>query len=209
MKTKHLTALWLCCLLAAASLASCGNRREKEKQLSSTALPVQPDSVAQTTGGTPPSVSTDEQKFRTAFSGLQQAVQGDNQELVKSFIRFPLQTARQWTNEDLKNMNIDKAAGNVGANEFSEYYSKIFHADVKRLLPKAGEENFSQIDDKIGEDYYKTLQQGTDPDSELYEVSMQYPEKNGSAESYFTFVFGRVQGEYKVIGYYAKWPVKG
>lgn len=209
MKTEHLTALWLCCLLVAGPMVSCGNRQEKEKQVSSTALPVQPDSVTQTTGGPPPSVSTDEQKFRTAFSALQQAVQGNNQELVKSLIRFPLQTAKQWTNEDLKDMDIDKAAGKVGADEFGEYYPKIFHADVKRLLPKAGEENFSEIDDRIGEDYYKTLQQGTDKDTKLYEVSMQYPEKNGTAESYFTFVFGSVQGQYKVIGYYAKWPVKG
>ncbi|GEP96135.1 hypothetical protein CCY01nite_23950 [Chitinophaga cymbidii] len=206
----YLTPLWFCCLLAALSLASCGNRREKEKQLSSTALPVQPDSVAQTTGGTPPSISTDEQKFRTAFSGFLQAVEGDNQELAKSFIRFPLQTSRQWTNEDLKNGNINKTAGNIDANEFAKYYPKIFHADVKRLLPEADEENFSLIGGKkIEEDYYKTLQQGTDPDSELFEVSMQYPEKNSAAESYFTFVFGRVQGEYKVIGYHGKLPVKG
>lgn len=209
MRTMYLTSLWFCCLLAAVSLASCGNRREKEKQLSSTALPVQPDSVAQTTGGTPPSISTDEQKFRTAFAGFQQAVRGDNQELVKSFIRFPLQTSRQWTNEDQKNVNINKAAEKVDASEFAKYYPEIFHADVKRLLPKAEKENFSGIGDKIEEDYYKTLQQGTDPDSELFEVSMQYPGKNGAAESYFTFVFGRVQGEYKVIGYHARRPAKG
>lgn len=210
MKAAHLTALWFSCLLIAGSLVSCGGSSHQTKeQKSGTTLPVQPDSVVQTTGVNPPSVSTDEQKFRTDFAAFQQAVQGDNQEMVKSFIRFPLQTGKQWTNEDLKNMEVDKAGGNVGANEFKEYYPKIIHADVKRLLPKAGEDNFSEIDDKIGEDYYKTLQQGTDKDSKLYEVSMQYPEKNGTAESFFTFVFGKVQGEYKVIGYYAKWPVKG
>lgn len=211
MKTRIITALCFCGALFAGMMTACGNRQQTngKEQVSSTSLPVQPDSVTQTTGGTPPSVSTDEQKFRTAFAAFQEAVKGNNEELVKKFIHFPLQTGKQWTNEDLRSAQIDKSAGNITASEFKEYYKNIIHAAVIRQLPRAAEDDLHEIDEKMNEDYYKTLQQGTDKDSKLYEVYQQYPEKNGSAESFYAFVFGRVEGEYKVVGYYAKWPVKG
>ncbi len=121
---------------------------------------------------------------------------------------FPLQTAQQWTNDDLENMQIDRESGKVSRQEFNDYRRHIFNRDVQRLLPDAGEDALSEINEG-GEDYYKTLRKCTDKGSKMYEVYMQYPEKNGGAENYFAFVFGRVSGHYKVIGYYAKWPVKG
>ncbi|RPD43286.1 hypothetical protein EG028_03030 [Chitinophaga barathri] len=122
---------------------------------------------------------------------------------------FPLQTAQQWTNQDLRDMAVDKEGGKVSRQEFNSYRENIFNRDVLRLLPDAKEGELSEIDARSPEDYYKLLRKCTDRATKMYEVYMQYPEKNGTAENYFAFVFGRVKGQYKVIGYYAKWPVKG
>ncbi|WP_291911106.1 hypothetical protein [Chitinophaga sp. CB10] len=172
------------------------------------ALPERADTANSSTKSSP-DTTQDEQLFRKALAAFQQAVKKNDREQVKKCIRFPLQTALQWSNEDLKGMQIDKTAGRVGFNEFNDYYSDIFHAAVRRLLPAAGEEALQEIDDRMNEDYYNTLRQGTDKGSKLYEVYEQYPEKNGHAESFFAFVFARCAGEYKVVAYYGKWPVKG
>jgi hypothetical protein len=155
------------------------------------------------------STDPEEQAFRRFFAVFQKAVQQDNPGQLATLLYFPLQTAQQWTNEDLKNMDVDKESGKVSRNEFSSYHKNIFTPDVIRLLPKAKEEELSEIDAQSPEDYYKVLRRCTDKATKMYEVYMQYPEKNGTAESYFAFVFGRVNGQYKVIGYYAKWPAKG
>ncbi|MBV7529412.1 hypothetical protein [Chitinophaga sp. sic0106] len=212
-------------------LTACINRQgaADDTQQPASAPPVREDSIAGAGKGTPqqvaalparadtaaarsnisPDTTGDEQKFRIALAVLQQAVKKNDTVMIKKCIRFPLQTCLQWTNEDLKTTQVDKAAGKVAFYEFSEYYPNIFHAAVKRLLPKAGESALQEIDEKMNEDYYNTLRQGTDKGSKLYEVYEQYPEKSGHAESFFAFVFGRIAGEYKVVAYYAKWPVKG
>ena len=155
------------------------------------------------------SSGSDEREFRVFFAGFRQAVKQQNDGLLLDMLYFPLQTAQQWTNDDLKNMQIDRESGKVNRQEFNSYRQHIFNRDVRRLLPAADEDALSEIDVGGSEDYYKMLRKCTDKGSKMYEVYMQYPEKNGGAENYFAFVFGRVSGHYKVIGYYAKWPVKG
>ncbi|RAJ88084.1 hypothetical protein CLV59_101849 [Chitinophaga dinghuensis] len=191
---------------AVLTFAACGNRQSGDKGQQPDSL--QPKSVQAHSDSTP-TAKTDEAKFRVAFAVFQQAVKNNDSAAIRKIIHFPLQTAKQWTNEDLKSMEIDKSAGIVHNTEFSEYYSNIFHPAVMRLIPKAGEENLQEIDDKMDEDYYNTLRQGTDKGAKLYEVYEQYPEKNGSSENFFAFVFARIGGEYRVVAYYAKWPVKG
>ncbi|MGN6511131.1 MAG: hypothetical protein ACTHLD_16830 [Chitinophaga sp.] len=152
---------------------------------------------------------SDERAFRVFYAGFRQAVKQQNDGLLRDMLYFPLQTAPQWTNDDLENMQIDRESGKVSRQEFNSYRQHIFNRDVRRLLPDAGEDALSEIDGGGSGDYYKTLRKCTDKGSKMYEVYMQYPEENGGAENYFAFVFGRVSGHYKVIGYYAKWPVKG
>ncbi|SHL17550.1 hypothetical protein SAMN05444266_102314 [Chitinophaga jiangningensis] len=191
-------------------LAACMEGQKPAKQVQQPPATVPARAVTDSSGGNISLDTTgDERKFRIALAVLQQAVKKNDEAQIKKCICFPLQTSLQWTNEELKTAQVDKTAGKVGFHEFSEYYPNIFHAAVKRLLPKAGEDNLQEIDEMMNEDYYNTLRQGTDKGSKLYEVYEQYPEKNGHAESFFAFVFGRVAGEYKVVAYYAKWPVKG
>jgi hypothetical protein len=44
--------------------------------------------------------------------------------------------------------------------------------------------------------------------SKMYEIYFQYPEKNTQSENYFAFVFGKVNGQFKVLSTYSKWPIK-
>lgn len=192
---KYITLL--CCCLSLSTM-SC-----KSKNTAGAAMPVAEDKGTQMQA-----VSTNEQKINTFFEAFRQAVKQNNMAQLENMLYFPLQTTTKWANEDLKNMDVDKNAGKVSRQEFSQYYKDIFTADVQRVLPKAGEEDLSGISENTPEDYYRTLMKETDPHTKMYEVYMQFPEQNTNAETYFAFVFGMVKGEYKVISYHAKWPVK-
>ncbi len=234
MRSYRLYITFLCCCLATGTQA-CHNARSPQ---GAEAVPAKADTTGTAAGATtvPPasapsatvqtpaagrqlaaaalavkqsSADPEEQAFRRFFAVFQKAVQQDKPGQLEALLYFPLQTAQQWTNEDLKNMDVDKESGKVSRGEFNSYRKNIFTPDVIRLLPKAKEEELSEIDAQSPEDYYRVLRKCTDKATKMYEVYMQYPEKNGTAESYFAFVFGRVDGQYKVIGYYAKWPAKG
>lgn len=185
-------------LLGCLSLSVVACNNSNSKQTSSTSIPATEDTLAQMPGsGAKTSVSTDEQLFQTAFGSFKTAVEQNSEEQLQSLINFPLQTAKPVVK-----------TGEVSRADFQGLYNNLFNENVRRLLPKAGEDNITVIDQGKEEDYYKTLRQVTDKDSKLFEVYTQYPEKGTNAESYFAFVFGKVKGEYKAVGYYSKWPVK-
>lgn len=164
------------------------------KQTSTSSIPATEDTLAQMPGsGSKTAVSTDEQLFKTAFGSFKTAVEQNNQDQLKSMVNFPLQTSKE--------------EGSLTQADFHTQYNAIFTADVRRLLPKAGEDNVAVVDTANMENYYRNLRKVTDKDGKLFEVYTQFPEKNTNAENYFAFVFGKVNGEYKAVGYYSKWPV--
>ncbi|WP_157986493.1 hypothetical protein [Chitinophaga alhagiae] len=180
-------------VLACCSLLACGNNN-REKQPQQTAVPPMEDSAIQTTGANPPPVSTDEQQFRTFFGSFQHAVTGTHDTLLQSMIRFPLP--------------VDNAGTELKRAEFRSREAQIFNGDVIRLLPTAGDANITEIDGNNATAYYKKLRAGTDPGTAMYEVHMEYPDQNSSKQGFFTFVFGKVGGQYKLIGYHRNMPVK-
>jgi hypothetical protein len=149
----------------------------------------------------PGGVVSDEILFRQTLHHLQSAVATGDTATIRGLLYFPLLTAPQWTNDDLHDHSADTTGGAIRATDFAKYCGAIFHRDVRRLLPQAGESNLSEIERNTKENYYKRLARQTDPGSHLYELYMQYP------DGYFGFVFGRIAGQYKVVSYYAKWPV--
>ena len=152
--------LLLGCLCMAA--LACNN--SNPQQTSSTSIPATEDTLAQMPGsGAKSSVSTDDQLFETAFGSFKTAVEQHNEEQLKGMMHFPLQTPK----------------GALSDADFHSKYAEIFHADVRNLVPKAGEKS----------DRYQT-----DKDAKVFEVDA------GKT----VFVFGRVQGNYKVVGYYSK-----
>lgn len=140
-------------------------------------IPAMRDSVLQTTGANPPAVSTDEQLFTTFFTAFKQAVKKNDQETLKSMIHFPLQT-------DFSGKTA------LSEKDYKKHADKIFHQELRKRLPSAKE---SVVDRQA---------EGVDEGSVLYAVHMLYPEQRELA---FGFVFGRVDGVYKIIGYRSKW----
>ncbi|AYL94969.1 hypothetical protein [Mucilaginibacter celer] len=151
---------------------------------------------------------TDEQLFRAFLKQFKAAALQQNKKQLAAMFYFPLQTTPQWSNDDLGAAAINPAEGLVSANEYPQYEPAILNADALRLIPKSTEDDLSEIDGATTENYYKTVGKVTDRGSTLYELQQQYVQKNGKETSY-GFVFGKVNGQYKIISYYSPWPVKG
>jgi hypothetical protein len=95
----------------------------------------------------------------------------------------------------------------ITASEFDQYYKDIFHADVIRLAPNFKLKSLMEIN-SAGKKAYKVKDGLADKGSKIYELYIQYPENGTAAESFFSFIFAKIKGQYKVIGYYSKWPIK-
>lgn len=146
---------------------------------------------------------TDEQEFRKTLENLKGTLKQKNLKKIASLLNYPFYTS----NKEVPN-GIGVPADPISLTEFDNYKSAIFNADVMRILPLCKEDNLSEIDEKTDEVYYQSLKKLTDTGSKMYEVYMQYPESNTQAESYFSFIFGKVNGQFKILSTYAKWPVK-
>ena len=151
--------------------------------------------------------TSDEALFRQFLARFKAAVTAKNKAQLTTLFFFPLQTAPQWTNDELKNTTVTPKESQIGQKEFLTYFDDIFTKDAVKLIPASTEDDLSEIDKATTESYYKTLQQVTDKSSTLYELQKQYTEDNGK-ETSFGFVFGRVGGAYKIISYYRPWPLK-
>jgi hypothetical protein len=152
-------------------------------------------------------VLTDEQQFRSTLVKFKSVVKVKNKAAIAAFFNFPLQTAPQWTNDELKNTTVTPQEGLIGQKEFLTYFDEIFTKDAIKFIPASKEEDLTEIDKNTSENYYKTLQKVTDKGSTLYELQKQYMQDNGE-ETSFGFVFGKVRGTYKIISYYRPWPLK-
>lgn len=150
---------------------------------------------------------SDEEQFRLFLKKFKNAVKVVNRTDLITMFSFPLQTAPQWTNDELKSATIDTKYGLLTKEEFPQYFNYIFTKDAIKMIPASVENDLSEIDKTTVENYYLSLKQLTDKGSTLYELEKQYTEDNGK-ETSFGFVFGKVKGTYKVISYYRPWPLK-
>ncbi len=122
-------------------------------------------------------------------------------------IQFPLQTAPKWADEDIANGGVDSTGGKIGRQEFQQYFKDIFTGDVQRYLPGATLDDIMEADPEK-EDYYRQLHKQVDANTGMFELYRQFPAQDGASDSYFAFVFGMVNGQFKLLACYAKWPVK-
>jgi len=145
-----------------------------------------------------------QENFNTFFKKFKQNISTKNFKTLQSLMHFPFYTGKS----SQENQNRETATNPISSTEFSTYQTNIYHQDVIRLLPFTEMRNVSEINTNADDPYYHHLRNTSDEGSKMYEVYLQYPEQNTQAESYFDFVFGKVNGKYRVLAYYAKWPVK-
>jgi hypothetical protein len=143
----------------------------------------------------------DEIRFKGMLKAFNAAIRANNLEQMSTMIKFPLPT--NVSSQDLENgVPID----HISKQDFKKYYAYIFHPKVVKLVPLSKYDGICEVTSSNG-NYYAILKKLIDKGSKMYELYIQYPEDQSKAESYFSFVFGQVSGQYRVIGYYAKWPV--
>lgn len=192
MVTKISYAFMLALMVSAchggASKAETATDAERSIMSSNTMVPVTGD---------------DEKDFRRLLETFKTALVKKDFKAAASLMHFPF-----YTSNGSQGKQVGAAEDPILFKEFSTYQSDIFNTDVLRLLPKYTEQNLSEIDDKTDDTYYKSLKKKTEQGSKLYEIYFQYPESDTQAESFFGFVFGKIDGKYQAIASYAKWPIK-
>ena len=147
--------------------------------------------------------NADEAKFLVVWKAFRENIRVRNLTAASQFLNFPLFTAKA-DDDKYGFLPADK----LKLAEFQEYKLDIFNDEVIRILPKLGEDNLSEIDGDE-DSYYTALKKLTLPGSKLYEVYAEYKQVGRNTESFFGFVFGKVKGgNYRVIAYYGKWPVR-
>ena len=147
--------------------------------------------------------NSDEDQFRIVWKSFRTYIKSHNLTAASQLVNFPLYTAKS---ENAQGRSVPTDL--LTAAEFKTYKKDIFNEEVIRILPKLGEESLSEI---VGNEdsYYAKVRKMTIPGSKLYEVYAEYKQQGRNSESYFGFVFGKVKsGNYKVIAYYGKWPVR-
>jgi hypothetical protein len=146
-------------------------------------------------------------KLKAFYKTFQESIRKDDMNTLSACMYFPFQTI-YWIDGINKLNEEEKADGLIGKEEFTTYAPKIYHPDVKRLIPKMGIEHLQQIDIESSGDYYRQLANAVDGQDNLYELYCQYSEDSTVGDDYFAFIFGKVNNEYKVLAYYSKWRVK-
>ncbi|RFZ82142.1 hypothetical protein DYU05_16100 [Mucilaginibacter terrenus] len=193
---KHIIIV-LVMLLCQVSYSCRPHPRPEEKLLQTKAV---------SNGAKEPAMNN-EKMFRVSLRRFKQAVKTHNKQELKLLFNFPLQTSPQWTNDEVLNSNVNPKTGLLTESEFLSFFNDIFTADVLRLIPVSDESDLLKIDKLTDENYYKQLMKVADENSTLFELNKQYTQDNGQ-ETSFGFVFGKVNGSYKVISYYRPWPLK-
>ncbi|WP_028295780.1 hypothetical protein [Olivibacter sitiensis] len=147
-------------------------------------------------------------ELATFFHHLQDLVANDELDEIKNMIAFPLQTL-YWIDGDDSISMEEKQQGLMSEEDYEEYKNDLFYEPVWTYMPQASETEVRQINVASSGSYYKELQQKLDVNSPIYEYYRQYTLDGKVDGDFFAFVFGKVNGQYKIVGYYSKWPVMG
>jgi hypothetical protein len=187
-------------LLLVQPAQGCAGKQQQSNAPANSAVIDKPSNILASAAG-------DEQLFRSCLAKFKNVVKAKNKAAITALFNFPLQTLPQWTNDELKNSTIMPQEGMIKQTEFLTYFNDIFTKDAIKLIVSSKEDDLSEIEKNTSENYYITLQKGTDKGSALFELQKQYTQDNGQ-ETSFGFVFGKVRGAYKIISYYRPWPLK-
>lgn len=146
-------------------------------------------------------------EFRAFYTGFQRNVEAGHSAALKQIAYFPFQTI-YWIDGVNTFSDEEKADGLIQAEDFDQYNTRIFNADVRRMIPEMDVTRVQQIDLEASGDYYKQLGKLVDSGTTLLELYCQYGEDGSIGEHYFAFVFGRVNSEYRILAYYTNERVK-
>lgn len=139
---------------------------------------------------------------------LKTAIVNNDQPRLLNMIHFPMQTQMMWLNES---QAIDEKGGLLSRDEFPEYYRKnFFDKEQRRVLGyEQGDDVYPvNLQSDQSSNYYQRLSRGTDPGTLLFNYYLQWERPDGRGDYWFGLVVGQIKGEFKLLSYYSKWPVK-
>lgn len=139
---------------------------------------------------------------------LKTAIVMNDQLKLLNLIHFPLQTQLMWMNDAEA---IDEKSGLLRKEEFPKYYRKsFFDKEQRRILGyELGDEVYPvNLQNNQASNYYQRLSQETDPGTLLFNYYLQWERPDGRGDYWFGLVAGQIKGEFKLLSYYSKWPVK-
>jgi|GEM_PF-1048224 len=149
-----------------------------------------------------------DRNFGRFYTHFQEAIAQDDQNQLKNLCHFPFQTI-YWIDGINHLSEEEKQDGLLDSVAFGQYENSIFNTDVKRLVPNMGLERVQQIDLNGSGDYYRRLGKVIDERSTLLELYCQFSQTgSGIGDDYFAFLFGKINGEYRVLAYYTKTRLK-
>lgn len=140
--------------------------------------------------------------FEDFLKSFRSAARKGDRAALENMVRFPLPTA-----VDPRGLPEGDPVEPIARKDFKKYFAGIFHQDLRRLIAAAGKDALGVVGASDGS-YYAALQKMADQRTILYELYLQYGQEGGNSESYFGLIFGQVSRRYRLIGYYAKWPVR-
>ncbi|AOM78091.1 hypothetical protein [Pedobacter steynii] len=143
-------------------------------------------------------------RFKTAI------IKNDKPKLL-NMIHFPMQTQMMWMNDELNAKEPDRKNGLINKEELLKYCGKeLFDKEQQRVLAYELGDDVSVINLQTDQasNYYKSLASQTDPGTLLFNYYLQWERPDGKGDYWFGLVVGKVKGEFKLLSYYSKWPVK-
>lgn len=139
---------------------------------------------------------------------LKTAIVKNEESKLLDMIHFPLQTQLMWMNGE---QPMNEKSGLLGKEEFPKYYRKnFFDKEQRRVLGyELGEDVYPiNLQSDQASNYYQQLSEGTDPGTLLFSYYLQWERPDGRGDYWFGLVVGQIKGQFKLLSYYSKWPVK-
>lgn len=174
-----------------------------------------PDAISKTRSNKPKAAQPQQldtavqlKQARSFFLRLKTAIVKNDQPKLLNMIHFPLQTQLMWMNAE---QPIDEKSGWLSKEEFPTYYRKhFFDKEQRRVLSyELGDDIYPiNLQNDQASNYYQQFSQGTDPGALLFNYYLQWERPDGNGDHWFGLVAGKIRGEFKLLGYYSKWPVK-
>lgn len=158
-----------------------------------------------------PDTAAQLKEVKTFLIKLKTAIATNDKPALLNRIHFPMQTQLMWRNDEQSAQEIDPKNGLITKEEFLKYNGKeLFDKEQQRVLGYELGDDVSAINLQTDQasNYYKSLISETDPGTTLFNYYLQWERPDGRGDYWFGLVIGKIKGEFKVLSYYSKWPLK-
>ncbi|WP_316804959.1 hypothetical protein [Pedobacter nototheniae] len=156
------------------------------------------------------SIPGDDYNYALFYLKFMAAARSKDEAKITAMVHFPFQTTKEKLKYDRESRTYKVIGaenwngGLLSKKQFNVAYHKIFTNEILENIPETRQKDVMGSfpgNVKINDDYYGQLRAFTDAGSNMYAVSIELPVKKRKYTN-VRFIFGRVNGEYKVLSYF-------